>query len=309
MLDTDTFLIGLYMLADDFCKTAGTGPTSVGRPAQLAPSEVLTLALFSQWARFDGERDFYRFADRHLRPLFPRLPHRSQFNRQVRRCQDLLAGFFIWLSRSLVSADCPLEVIDTTPAVTRNCKRPGTGWLPEQTALGMSKRLGWYHGLRVLASVTPDGVLTGLGVAPANTSDQDLAECFLALRHTPDRRLPSVGVAAGGHLYLADKGFDGRTRHRRWWQAYQARVVCARQRGQGSELPSMWGRWLASLRQIVETFNSALQHRFRLDRERPHHLSGFLARLYAKAGLYNACISLNRQLGRPSLAFADLWAW
>jgi hypothetical protein len=66
---------------------------------------------------------------------------------------------------------------------------------------------------------------------------------------------------------------------------------------------------LAALRQIVETVGDKLQHVFRLDRERPHDMLGFQARLAAKAALHNFCIGLNQQLGRPKLAFADLIQW
>ena len=47
----------------------------------------------------------------------------------------------------------------------------------------------------------------------------------------------------------------------------------------------------------------------RLDRERPHALDGLLARLAAKVALHTFCLWLNRHLGRPLLAFADLIAW
>ena len=68
-------------------------------------------------------------------------------------------------------------------------------------------------------------------------------------------------------------------------------------------------RWLASRRQIVETVFAKLTQTFRLDRERPHHLAGFSARLGAKVSLHNFCHWLNRSLGRPALAFADLLGW
>ena len=71
-----------------------------------------------------------------------------------------------------------------------------------------------------------------------------------------------------------------------------------------------WGRrWLAGIRQIVETVYDKLFHTWRLDRERPHDLSGFQARLAAKIALHNFCIWLHEQLGRPRLAFTDLVAW
>jgi hypothetical protein len=60
---------------------------------------------------------------------------------------------------------------------------------------------------------------------------------------------------------------------------------------------------------MVETVYNTLYHTFRLDRERPHELRGFQARLAAKIALHNFCIWLNEQLGRPRLAFVDLVAW
>ena len=66
---------------------------------------------------------------------------------------------------------------------------------------------------------------------------------------------------------------------------------------------------MAGVRQIVETVNEKLQHAFRLSRERPHALEGAQARVAAKVALHNFCIWLNRQLGRPGLAFADLVDW
>ena len=59
----------------------------------------------------------------------------------------------------------------------------------------------------------------------------------------------------------------------------------------------------------METVFGRLHHDFGLERERPHQLEGFQTRLAARAVLHNFCIWLNRQLGRPSLAFADLLGW
>src|SRR4028118_1623460 len=86
MLDTDTFLTTLYTVADDFCMNCL--PPESPRPgpaASLCRSEVVTLALFGQFARFASERDFWRFAARRLRHLFPTLPDRAQFSRLRRR--------------------------------------------------------------------------------------------------------------------------------------------------------------------------------------------------------------------------------
>jgi hypothetical protein len=60
---------------------------------------------------------------------------------------------------------------------------------------------------------------------------------------------------------------------------------------------------------MVETVYEKRWHTFRLDRERPHDLGGFQARLAAKMALHNFCIWLHAPLGRPWLAFADLVNW
>jgi hypothetical protein len=59
----------------------------------------------------------------------------------------------------------------------------------------------------------------------------------------------------------------------------------------------------------VETVEEKRAHTFRLDRERPHDLSGFQARWAAKRALHNFCIWWNAQLGRPRLAFTDWGDW
>jgi hypothetical protein len=168
--------------------------------------------------------------------------------------------------------------------------------------------LGWYEGFHLLTAVTPAGVITGFGFGAASTKDQPLAETFFALRRWPQPGLPSVGAPALGP-YVGDKGFEGQTNHATWRQTSGAQVLCPPKRNSKTPWPKALRRWLAGIRQIVETVYDKLLHTFRLDRERPHELSGFWARLAAKIALHNFCIWLNGQLGRPLLAFTDLVDW
>jgi hypothetical protein len=308
LVDSDTFLTTLYVMIDDFGKSYLAPEQRGGAPASLTSSEVLTLALFGQWQRFPSERAFYRHAQRHLRGAFPSLPDRSQFNRLLRQQQDALVAFSLHLVQRLQAQQCAYEVLDATAVPTRDAKRRGLGWLPGIADIGWSNRLGWYEGIYLLLSVNPVGVITGFGYAPASTKDQPLAETFLAVRHRPHPRLPSVGAPAQGP-YVTDKGFEGAAWRQQWQHLYGAEVICAPKRNSTRPWSRAWRRWLAGLRQIVETVNGCLHHSFRLNRERPHDLSGFSARLSAKVALHNFCIWFNEQLGRPCLAFADLVDW
>ncbi len=84
-MDLDSFLTSLYVWVDDWWQAHHLlTARKLGRPALLADSEVLTLAILAQWPRFRGERDFWRFASAHLRCYFPDLCSQSQFNRRVR---------------------------------------------------------------------------------------------------------------------------------------------------------------------------------------------------------------------------------
>ena len=308
MMDTDTFLTTLYVMADDFCKYQLPPEKTPGPKPSLTRSEVVTLALFGQWSCFLSERGFYRYASRHLRPAFPTLPYREQFNRLMRRHYEAIVAFFRYLAAWLQSQDCPYEALDCTGVPTRNAKRRGAGWLAGQADIGWSNRLGWYEGFHLLVSASPQGVITGFSFAPASTKDQPMAEDFFAFRHDPQPRVPTVGEPAAGY-YVVDQGFEGRERHQHWYHDYGAQVVCPPQRNSRRSWPKKLRRWIAGLRQIVETVNEKLHYAFRLDRERPHSLAGFQTRLAAKAALHNFCIWLNLKLGRQPLEFATLLDW
>src|SRR5215471_6435919 len=228
MVDVDTFLTILYVMADDFCKIFLPPEPHPGPPAALSRSEVVTLALFGQWQGFGSERGFYRYAQHHLRAAFPSLPAREQYNRQVRRQHTALVAFFLYLVHLLAAQCCAYEALDSSGVPTRDAKRRGAGWLPGLADIGWSNRLGWCEGVHLLLAVTPVGVITGFGCGAASTKDQPLAETFFALRRYPQPGLASVGAPARSP-YGVDKGFEGEANHTAWWTTYGAHALCGLQ--------------------------------------------------------------------------------
>lgn len=309
MLDVETCLIALYVAVDEFCKVhVAERPPTPGRQPALSASEVVTLTIFGQWAEFRSERGFWRWADRHLRDLFPTLPHRSQCNRLQRQHLPLITAFALHLGQQLIEPGEPFELIDGTGVAVRNDKRGGPGWLPDAAAIGSCGRLRWFEGFRLLLCSTVDGIVTGWGCGSATTSERALAETFFATRADPDPALASVGTAAG-QAYLADMGFSGKDCQARWRDLYDATVRSS----PPTHAKAVWSkrgrRALARIRQIIESVFRRLLHDFRLEHERPHTLGGFLSRLAAKIGLHHTCIWLNRQHGQPDLAIAGLVEW
>lgn len=309
MIDIDTFLTVLYVCVDDFYKAhfpkdVLPGP---GRPASLTVSEIMTLSLFSQWYMFRSQRDFYRFALRRLQAAFPNLPDRSQYNRLARAHRLEMEAFNLDLEEGLHAQDSLYEVLDTSGVPVRNAKRKGRGWLLGIANVGWCTRMGWFFGFRLLAAVNQEGVITGYGFSEGSAKEQPMSDQFIALRQHPDLHLPTVGKPAKA-CYLADKGFASRWMHLRWREEYGVVMICEPQ-SHAEPWPKVWQKWLHGLRQIVETAFEKLIEYFRLDRIRPHDIAGFQTDLSAKIALHNFCIWLNKRLGRPPLAFADLLAW
>jgi hypothetical protein len=72
-------LVSLYVLVDEWWQeTHPPTPKKAGRPPSLSASEVLTLAVLARWPRWRSERDFWRFADVHLRGYLPNLLSHGQ---------------------------------------------------------------------------------------------------------------------------------------------------------------------------------------------------------------------------------------
>ena len=306
MIDFETFLTELYVMVDDFCKSKTIKKRQAGRQASLSISEVVTLAIAGQWSWFSSERGFYRYLKTHLSQAFPSLPHRSQFNRLMREHTEISIAFSHYLADQVGARKAAYEAIDASAVPTRDINRRGNGWLPGVADYGKSNRLGFYEGFHLLLSVTPIGVITGFGFGSASTKDTTLAETFFAARAQPHARLTSVGPPAVGD-YLADKGFSLPAKKQEWQTLYGAHIISAPKRNNKAiKWPRKLRRWLASLRQIVETVFEKLHNTFRLARERPHDLTGFQARLASKVALHNFCIWLNLRLDRQPLAFAEL---
>ncbi len=304
----DTFLTTLYVITDDFCQSHPP-KRRPGPNASLSGSEVITLAIFSRWSRFASERDFYRYASGQLTEAFPTLPDRSQFDRLVRFYTQLIEEMALHLAKVLEVGECPYEALDSSAMMpVRDAKRRGAGWLAGYADIGWSNSLGWYEGFRLLAAVAPSGVITGFCFSAASTVDQQAAETFFAVRACPNPRLLRVGSASSGP-YITDKGFEGADNHRRWFDLYGARLICPPKRNARQGWPKRLRRWVAGIRQIVETVYDKLFNTFGLWQERPHELGGLRARLAARVALHNFCIWLNDQLGCPRLAFADLLGW
>ncbi len=213
-MDLETLLVALYVLVEDWWEEnharARRGP---GRPALLSDAEVLTLAILSQWPRFRSERDFWRFANAHLRSYFPNLLCQSQLNRRIRALEPELRALQRHLSAILADGSEVYRVLDTTlvPAIVRvrACRK---GLFAGQASFGRNvSKTEWVYGFKVGLSVSSEGVVTAFGLAPANCDERKIGEFLIR--------------SDGHHSFLADKGFSSLGWERRCLEEYGALVA------------------------------------------------------------------------------------
>ena len=294
-MDLDSFLTSLYVSVDDWWQTHYL-PTArkLGRPALLADSEVLTLAILAQWPRFRSERDFWRFASAHLRGYFPNLCSQSQFNRRALDLEPEMRALQGAFASELVEPSAVYRVLDTSliPAIVRvrACRK---GLFAGQASFGRNaSKTEWVYGFKVALVVDPQGVVSAFGLAPAASDERPIGDALV----DSDRY----------EAYLADKGFAGAEWERRWLKEYGALVAATPKNNDRRAWPKEDRRWASGKRQIIEGVIGQLKDFFALERHRAKTLGGLLARLAAKVAAYTCGQRINGSLGRPLRHLADL---
>jgi hypothetical protein len=295
MLDLDSFLVSLYVLVDDWWKLEhASRPPKIGRPALLSDPEVITLAILAQWPRFRSERDFWRFAQAHLRAYFPTLCSQSQLNRRIRALEPELRLLQLAFARELAEPSAVYRVMDTTlvPAIVR-VRASRKGLFAGQATFGRSaSKTEWVYGFKAALVVDPDGVITAFGLAPAASDERPIGDALIA----SDR----YGA------YLADKGFTGVEWERLWMEIYGVLVAATPKDNSHRAWPKADRRWASGKRQIIEGVIGQLKDFFCLERHRAKTLGGLLTRLAAKVAAYTCAQRINGSIGRPLRQLADL---
>lgn len=294
-MDLNSFLTELYVMIDEWWQAQPDAHApQLGRPTQLSPSEVLTLAVVAQWPRWRSERDFWRYADQHLREAFPTLCSQSQFNRRVRAAEPLLCRLQQELANQLRRPTTVYHVVDTTliPAIerVRACRR---GLFAGEASFGRCvSKTAWVYGFKVALTVDPQGIITTFGLAAANGDERAIGDVLIGTERYP--------------AYLADKGFASAAWERACWDQYGSRVAATPTKTAKRAWPAAANRWAAGKRQVIEQVINHLKDLFALERHRAKTLSGLLARVAAKVTAYTAGQVLNHHHGRPLRQLADL---
>ncbi len=298
-MDFDTFLVGLYLMVDEWLQREGQRylrPVG-GAPPRLSDAEMLTLMLAHQLSQGKWrERRWLRFVWRNYLPWFPDLTTQSAYNRRARNLTGVLNALRIQLVREVSTQLAPEGVTDGTPIHVRHWRRHGSHHLAlPQADLGYcaSKR-EYYYGYKLLALVTISGIIIEWGLLPASADERDGFEEMME--------------GDEGWLVWGDKGFLDEERQRRLEEEQGIILIAPTRCNQRRQLHPALREQLAATRPIVET--TFAQAKEFVDLENPHAYTfrGLVTRIVAKLTALAVLACANVRRGLSPLSFVN-FAW
>jgi hypothetical protein len=298
-MDFDTFLIGLYLMVDEWLQREGQRylRPEGGAPPRLSDAEMLTLLLAHQLSQARWrERQWLRYLRHNYQSWFPALTSQSAYNRRARNLWGVLNALRIQLTREVSAHMAPEGVTDGTPIHVRHWRRYGPHHLSLPGAeLGYcaSKR-EYYYGYKLLALVTVSGIIIEWGLLPASADER---EGFEEMMQEDE-----------GWLVWGDKGLLDRERQHRLEQEQSIMLVTPTRSNQREQLHPALKEQLAATRPIVET--TFAQAKEFLDLEKPHAYTwrGLVVRIVAKLTALAVVAWANVRRGISPLSFVH-FAW
>ncbi len=290
--DLDTLATALYVRTDDLLKT---GPQrapwrpAVGICPELSDAELVTLAVLQALLGFTSEARWLRFAGKHLRHLFPYLPHQPGYNKRLRK----LAGTMCWLIRVLATSTSlwtdDVWVVDSTPVECGRSRETArrsdlAGWAEYGYCASHSR---YFWGLRLHLLCTLHGLPIGFALAGAKADERQVLLDILAD--------PALTAGRAGQVIIGDKNYYGHD----FEAALAGAGLCLLRPARNGEPERPGSPFFKPLRQIIESVNDTFKGQLDLERHGGHTPAGVIARVLQRILALTAAIWHNDHTSQP----------
>jgi Transposase DDE domain len=287
--DLDTLLIALYVeLVDRIIPAHRPRRRGPGRPPRVTDAELVCVAVAQVLLRFDDERHWLRAAPARVGHLFPRLLEQSEYNERVKQAAALMEAALRWLADHTPATAEQLRLMDATPIGCGQSKTTaqrsdlfgGAGYGYE------SAHSRWYWGVKLLLLTTPDGTVTGFGLANPKLFGERAATREILTAQPANRPTP-------GSVVITDKGLAGTDSEQLFtdWD-----LTLLRPARRDEKTPRAFPNWL---RQRIEAIIWTLKHQLGLERHRARVPAGLWARIVQRLLALNAVIWHNWTINAP----------
>lgn len=288
--DFEDFVTWMFVTVDDCWQRIAPLYQRPGpEPSSCCDSELITVALVSEcrsWCR-----ETHLIAEwKAYKPLFPRLPERSRFNRRRRNLMQAINHIRLIVLAMLDVAQDAYGAIDSLPLPVMQfhlAPQRTREWDMAGATFGHCASKGeTFFGYRLHLVVTLGGVIVDFELTSADCDEREAAIDMLSSH--PAR------------TYIADKGYVSAAVAALLEENSGVRLVALRRANQHDALPEALTRLISRFRQIIETVNGQLADQFTIERNYAHSFWGLCARLHTKLAAHTLCIYLNRLLGNPN---------
>lgn len=233
-------------------------PMGRGRPALLRDSELITLLLWDTIVLHQKTlKDLHTFARIHLTSEFPVLPRYSAF---VDHCHRVTPKMFSLL-QYLLCAPAPVKIVDATMLQVCRLHRASRHKVAKKIAAFGKNHQGWHYGFKLHASITPDGILCGVALTPANVYDAQMMEHVLSAE---------TKIAVGDTLYGA------KVMREYLWELQGTMVISPPFPKQKRKIATPWQIHLLNWRSKIESVFDILKEHLHLVSSFPRSVYGYL---------------------------------
>lgn len=291
--DLDTLATALYVTTDDYLKHhphhAPWRPRT-GLAPKISDAELITVAVMQALLGFTSERHWIRYADKHLRHLFPHLPQQPGYNKRLRKLADVMQQVIAYLAADTGLWGDDVWVADSTPVECgrsrETVKRSDLAGYAEYGYCASHSRFFWGFRLHLLATL--DGLPVGFAITGAKADERATLQVIL---ETTPAQVPH------GQTIMADKGYSGRAFEHDLTEAGVRLLRPARK----DEAPRPGAQFLKPLRQRIESVFDTLKGQLGLEQHRGRTLQGVIVRVMQKLLALTAAIWHNHATGQPAL--------
>ena len=293
-IDFESLIITIFVLVDDWYQSEGKAfkTLSPGAKAEMSDSEIITLALVMDYLPFPGETQFIGFIRANYREWFPDLLSQSQFNRRLRKLEQMLEMLRRKWVRQLGGENATSFVIDTKPIPVMGYKRS-----KRHSDFHGSADYGYcaarklkYFGYKLVMLSTLKGLPIAYELVSANIDERQAVEGILeTVRHCD--------------IY-GDKGFIGQSWQEEITDSTGNRIWTIHRENQQHQHSSSLKRLIAQVRQRIEGVFHEIQNTGRNpERLLNKTVTGFTTHMAAKITSHTLRLLLRFQFGIDVLTF------
>jgi hypothetical protein len=284
--DLDTLLTALYVKIDDMI----AGPRWRGRPPLLTDSELVCLAVAQVLLGARSEAHWLRYANTHLRGMFPYLPQRPGYNKRLRAAlpvikrviRELAQDSDFWFDSCWIVDSTPVPCGMSRPTVQRSDM---AGWAGYGYCASHSR---FFWGLRLYLVCTPTGMPIMWALANPKIGEREVLAAMLEI---------DAGVVAAheGILLISDKGFASKPFEKQLADLGIELLRPSRKREKARYGEPM----LKKVRQLIESVNDTLKGQLDLEEHGGRTFAGVAVRVAQRILAMSAAIWHNHKTGAP----------